>query len=176
MGPYHRHLTGSYDDEINFLDDSDLVAQYISSKINSTPTNSKDPTSPKKATSATFQPITLHTTAYGNDDDSVSTLGNHTTKKWSPNKPPSLNSPSLTIPTTISHSDNPPPSDDRSTGSVSTLNTRITSMEGQFQQLSGTMEHIKQMLTLIASTRATQDEDPRPLYPVGRGNSAGNAS
>ena len=130
----------------------------------------------KVSTPVPIQPLRLHTTAYGNDDDSVSTLGHHTTRKWSAVKPSPQKSPSFTIPTTISHSDNPPNSDDRSMGSVSTLNTRITSMEAQFQQLSGTMEHIKQMLTIIAKPTATQDEDPRQSDVAGQGNLAGHAS
>jgi hypothetical protein len=59
---------------------------------------------------------------------------------------------------------------------VSTLNTRITSIEGQFQELSGTMEHIKNMLSLIATTKTTQDEDPRSGNSAGRGDSAGESS
>ena len=173
--PVSGTIKGSYDEEINFLDDSDLMAQYISSKSppNTTPQPALTPT--KEPTPTPIQPLRLTATAYGNDDDSVSTLGHYTTKRWSPSKSSPQKSPSFTIPSTISPSGNPPTSDDRSMGSVSTLNSRITSMEGQFQQLSGTMEHIKQMLTLIATPTATQDGDPRQSADAGQGNLAGDA-
>ena len=172
--PESGSIVGAYDEEINFLDDSDLMAQYISSK---TPTPTTPQITPMKSPpNTTIQPIILNSTAYGNDEDSVSTLGNHTARKWSPG--PALSTPPtrFTVPNTITHSEKPPPSEDRSTGSVSTLNTRITSMESQFQQLSGTMEHIKDMLNLIANPRPQQDGDPTSSGSAGQGNLAGDAS
>ena len=171
-------IVGAFDEEINFLDEDDLMAQYISTKSPPPATlpapqlNSPNPpTTPLKS----LPPLT--TTAYGNDDDSVSTLGNHTTRKWSPGKSPSpLRSP-ITV-TNISHSTEKLQhiSDDRSLGSVSTLNTRVNSIEGHMQELTGTMEHIKHMLTLLANPKAAQDGDPRPLDNAGQGDLAGDAS
>ena len=170
-------IVGAYDEEINFLDESDLMAQYIASKA-----PSKSPTLPSPSTS--YKPnltpppkTTLQTTAYGNDDDSVSTLGNHTARKWtSVPSPSSLRSPP-SIPNTISHTDKlPSVSDERSLGSVSTLNTRVSSIEGHMQELTGTMEHIKNMLAILANPKATQDGDPRPLKDAGQGDLAGESS
>ena len=121
-------IIGAYDEEINLLDESDIVAQYISSKTQSTPLTS-DSTTPQKQTKQTINPINLTTTAYGNDDDFISTLGNHTARKWSTGQSPSHMRSPFPIPQSISHSDKPSTtSDDRSQGSVSTLNTRINSI------------------------------------------------
>ena len=170
-------IIGSYDDEINFLDESDLMAQYIATKSQSTPIISNSTGDSTQAPPKLKQPTPLNSTAYGNDDDSVSTLGNHTARKWiTPSSPSPLKSP-IQIPNTISHAEKASAtSDDRSLGSVSTLNTRINSIEGQFQELSGTMEHIKNMLNLLANPKTTQDGDPRSLANAGQGNLAGNAS
>ena len=116
----------------------------------------------------------LQTTAYGNDDDSVSTLGNNTTRKWTTATTPSPLRTPFSIPQSISHSDKQ--GDDKSVGSISTLNTRINSIEGQFHELSGTMEQIKNMLNILANPKTNQDGDPRLLDNAGRGNSAGEAS
>ena len=142
--PESGAIIGTYDEEINFLDESDLMAQYISSKPPANPTLSDPNTSQLKPPPATPPHSNLHNTAYGNDDDSVSTLGNNTTRKWSAGQSPSSYRSPPPVPNTISRSDTfVSPSDDRSTGSVSTLNTRVNSIEGHMQELTGTMEHIK---------------------------------
>ena len=172
-------IVGNYDEEINFLDEEDLMAQYISTK---TPPPS---TLPPTQTISNMTPTTpiksmppLSSTAYGNDEDSVSTLGNHTARKWSTGHTPSPLRPPLTINNTPPvNVDKPPsPSDDRSLGSVSTLNTRVNSIEGHIQDLSGTMEHIKNMLSLLTNSKTTQDEDPRISASAGQGNLAGDSS
>ena len=171
-------IVGTYDEEINFLDESDLMAQYISSKsipsvTTASPTTSinKLPVSPPPKTNF------LHATAYGNDEDSVSTLGNHTARKWSVGPSPSPMRSPTSIPNTITHTGHPSSSaDDRSLGSVSTLNTRVNSIEGHMQELTGTMEHIKQMLTILANPKTTQDGDPRSLESAGQGDLAGDSS
>ena len=174
--PQSGSIVGAYDDEINFLDESDLMSQYISSKSNPPPTTPEKMATQKSAPPTPLNPTILQTTAYGNDDDSVSTLGQYTAKKWSPATPKTKLQPPFPVPNTITHSLNPPPNDDRSVGSISTLNTRINSIEGQFQELTGTMEHIKNMLNLLTNTKTTPDEDPRSLDKAGRGNSAGSSS
>ena len=169
-------IIGAYDDEINFLDESDIMAQYISSKTSSTPTTSNqvNPTPPTVNPSSTNK---LHNTAYGNDEDSVSTLGNHTTKKWTTSQLHTPPRQQISIPNTIAPSSKPPSnSDERSLGSISTLNTRLNSIEGQYQELSGTMEHIKQMLDILANSKTTRDEDPRSSPNASQGNLAGDPS
>ena len=171
-------IVGTYDEEITFLDEDDLMAQYISTK---SPPPGTLPPPQHHITDAPSTPLktlaTLHTSAYGNDEDSVSTLGNHTTRKWAAGQTPSpLRTPTSITNTPLSTEKPQFSSDERSLGSVSTLNTRVTSMESHIQDLTGTMEHIKQMLTLIANPKATQDEDPRPLVNAGQGDLAGDAS
>ena len=70
-------IVGTYDEEINYLDESDLMTKYISTKTPTPHNTNKLATPPKKATPST-NPTKLHNTAYGNDEDSVSTLGNQT--------------------------------------------------------------------------------------------------
>ena len=166
-------VVGTYDEEINFLDESDLMTQYIATKT-PPPSNTNTSTSSSiKAPPST--PNKLTSTAYGKDDDSVSTLGHQTARRWSPGFSPPPHPPPFPVPNTISHSDKLPTSDDRSAGSVSTLNTRITAMEGQFKELSGTMEHIKDMLQLIANPKTSQDGDPRSSDAAGQGDLAGDS-
>ena len=149
------------------------MTQYITSK---TTTSSSKAIPPPSKPTPTTTPILLQNSAYGQDDDSVSTLGNHTSRKWNPGHTPSpLRSPPP-IPYSITPSDKQAiTSDERSLGSVSTLTTRINNIEGQFQELSGTMEQIKDMLNLIANPRTAQDGDPRLMDRAGRGNSAGES-
>ena len=169
-------ITGAYDDEINFLDDSDLMAQYISSKNTNVTHTHSEPSTPTKSNADTIlNPTKLHSTAYGNDDDSVSTLGHNTTRKWSPHTPSPQPSP-FSIPKTISRTEKTPTTDDHSIGSVSTLNTRINSIEGQFQELSGTMEHIKNMLNMLTNSNTNQDGDPRSSTSASQGDLAGASS
>ena len=168
-------ITGAFDDEINFLDDSDLMAQYISSKASPPPNPTLTPSTPTKSNTDTpNNPTKLNFTAYGNDDDSVSTLGNNTSRKWSPNIAPPHPSPSA-IPNTISRNEQTTATDDRSNGSISTLNTRINSIEGQFQELSGTMEHIKNMLNMLTNSSTKQDGDPRYSTSASQGDLAGDS-
>ena len=172
--PETNSIIGTYDDEINFLDDSDIMAKYISSKTPNTPTVSNLQPPPHLPHSP---PNKLSTTAYGNDEDSVSTLGNHTTKKWTAAYPTSTSNQQYVIPNTIAPSPKPSShSDDRSQGSISTLNTRLNSIEGQYQELSGTMEHIKQMLDILANPKTPRDEDPKSPATASQGNLAGDPS
>ena len=166
-------IIGAYDEEINYLDESDIMTQYITSKTAS-PHTQADLSTPTKPSATTD---IFPSSGYINDEDSVSTLGNNTARKWSLGPTPSPFKPPNSVPHAITHTEKPPNiSDDKSLGSVSTLNTRINSIEGQFQELSGTMEQIKQMLNLIANPRTAKDGDPRSLDNAGRGNSAGASS
>ena len=172
-------IIGTYDDEITFLDEDDLMAQYISTK---TPLPSTTPSTPSTSNLSLTSPLKsqppLNNTAYGNDEDSVSTLGQHPTRKWSAGQSPSPLRPPLTITNTLPprRAQPPSPSDERSIESVSTLNTRVNSIEGHMQDLSGTMEHIKNMLSLLTNPKTTQDGDPRFSDTAGQGNLAGDTS
>ena len=168
-------IIGAYDDEINFLDESDIMAQYISSKTASNPKVSTT-SNPQPPPHTTTHPI-LNSTAYGNDEDSVSTLGNTTTKKWTTSQFTTPPRPNSSIPNTIAPSGKPSlNSDDRSLGSISTIHTRLNSIESQYQDLSGTMDHIKQMLNILANPKTTRDEDPKSSASASQGNLAGDAS
>ena len=92
----------------------------------------------------------------------------------SPNIAPPHPSPSA-IPNTISRNEQTTATDDRSNGSISTLNTRINSIEGQFQELSGTMEHIKNMLNMLTNSSTKQDGDPRYSTSASQGDLAGDS-
>ena len=172
-------IIGTYDEEINFLDEDDLMAQYISTK---TPLPSTTPSTPSTSNLSLTSPLKsqppLNNTAYGNDEDSVSTLGQHPTRKWSAGQSPSPLRPPLTITNTLPprRAQPPSPSDERSIESVSTLNTRVNSIEGHMQDFSGTMEHIKNMLSLLTNPKTTQDGDPRFSDTAGQGNLAGDTS
>ena len=172
--PIAGTIVGAYDEEINYLEEDDIMTQYISSKSSTAPNLKTTGSNPNPPQPLAQQP--LNTTAYGQDDDSVSTLGNNTTQKWrGPYTPSPIKSP-FAVPRSITHSPKPSSiSDDKSIGSVSTLNTRINSIEGQFQELTGTMEHIKEMLNLLANPKPTKDGDPRTLESAGRGNSTGDS-
>ena len=100
------------------------------------------------------------------DDDSVATLGHNTHHRWIPAQriqpPPSLTqrpNPSMT------------PTDDASTGSISTLTTRLTTMETQYNQISGAVQDIKAMLAGLAQahSHSNKDESPTNVPTAGRG-------
>ena len=168
-------VIGAYDDEINFLDESDIMAQYISSKTSSTPTISNQTITSPTPTHTSIPKLSA--TAYGNDEDSVSTLGNNTTKKWTSTQHATPPRHQFSIPNTIAPISKPPSnSDERSLGSISTLNTRLNSIEGQYHELSGTMEHIKQMLDILANSKTQRDEDPKSSINASQGNLAGDPS
>ena len=167
-------IIGAYDEEITYLDESDIMTQYITSK---TPSNDPTDTPTTSKSTTTSKPTPLRNSAYDQDEDSVSTFGHPAARKWTPGYSPSPVRSPPPIPYSINHSEKEAvPSDERSLGSVSTLTTRINNIEGQFQDLSGTMEQIKDMLNMIANPRTAQDGDPRLLDRAGRGNSAGDAS
>ena len=70
--------------------------------------------------------------------------------------------------------------DDRSTDSISTLTTRPTTMEVQYQQISGDVQDIKNLLAVLARSSAqhsVQDETPTNAPNAGRSStSAGEGS
>ena len=61
--------------------------------------------------------------------------------------------------------------DDKSTSSISTLTTRLTTMEVQYQQISGDVQDIKNLLAVLArssNTHSIQDEAPTNDKSAGR--------
>ena len=172
--PNTSTVIGQYDDEITFLDEDDPMQAYISPKTKTTNQSiatgttsdtSSVPTARLTNNSASLLPLM--------DDDSVSTLGNNTQHKWTPSTaihlPPPLTQRPI-FPLT--------PTDDVSTGSISTLTTRLTTMESQYNQLSGAVMDIKSMLASLAqSHHSNQVESPTNVPKAGRGHpSAGGDS
>ena len=62
------------------------------------------------------------------------------------------------------------PTDDASVGSISTLTTRLTTMEAQYNQISGAVQDIKSMLAGLAQVnhRSPQDEPPSNAAKAGQ--------
>ena len=52
----------------------------------------------------------------------------------------------------------------------------MNSIEGHYKELSGTMEHIKEMLNLIANPKTPQVEDPKSSDSAGQRKLAGGPS
>ena len=162
-------VIGQYDDEITYLDEDDPMKDYVSIK---------DPKSTTKSTttgitsdsSTTQLPHNAHVSTSllpDMDDDSVSTLGNNTHQRWTP-------SPAIHLPPPLTQRSSFPltPPDDASIGSISTLTTRLTTMESQYNQISGAVQDIKSMLAGLAKStyHSHQAESPADADTAGRGN------
>ena len=157
--PHQEIVVGQYDDEIKYLDEEDPMQTYIKPKHSPTPSSNASTTLPTTVTPNIPPQSSLPSSniLHDMDDDSVSTLGYHTHRTWKPSRqtqPPSLLTQRPHIPST--------PTDDASTGSVSTLTTRLTTMETQYNQLSGAVQDIKTMLAGLAKAtyHSGQDEPP----------------
>ena len=166
--PSSEMVIGQYDDEITFLDEDDPMKDFVTSKSTNTTqspgstTNTKESAPGSKHSRTPTLPTAL---LHEMDDDSVSTLGNNTHHRWSA-PPPVLPSPITQrphIPLT--------PNDDASLGSISTLTTRLTTMESQYIQISGAVQDIKTMLAGLAQANhhSAQDESPTNATTAGRG-------
>ena len=165
--PIKEMVIGQYEDEIAFLDEDDPMHTYVTTK----PRPSSVSTDSITNSTTTITPMSSHHTNTSNllhdmDDDSVSTLGNNTQHKWAANPPIQLPHPLTqrpTIPLT--------PNDEASIGSISTLTTRLTTMETQYNQISGAVQDIKSMLAHLAQANhhSVQDEPPMNATTAGRG-------
>ena len=161
--PEKEMVIGMYDEEISYLDEADpmkdILKQHQDQSTASTTTETTTATSaPPNQNQTSF----TTTNIFGDqDDDSVSTIGNSVQQRWLPK---TRDSNPITQPSPLKNK-----SDDKSTGSISTLTTRLTTMEVQYQQISGDVQDIKNMLAVLAksSTHSVQDEPPT------NGNSAG---
>ena len=166
--PQSEMVVGKYDDEITYLDESDPMATYVTSSIPNT-TSMPSPTSPAPMANTPTQPTSnlVSSLITAMDDDSVSTLGNNTTQqRWSP-------SSAIHLPHSLTQRSPPPqtPTDDASIGTISTLTSRLTTMETQYNQISGAVQDIKSMLVGLAQAthHSTQVEPPTDATTAGRG-------
>ena len=165
--PHTNAVVGRYDDEIVFLDEDDPMKEYMKNRESNhkTPPNPSDtpPSAPKQPITNDPPPSTL---LHEMDDDSVSTLGNNTHHRWTPTHhappPPLTQRPNLQL----------TPNDEASTDSISTLTTRLTTMETQYNQISGAVQDIKTMLAGLAQAQnhSNKDEPPTNVANAGRGN------
>lgn len=165
--PQSGTVIGQFDEEISYLDEDDPMQSYIKSlPSKSTPTTTTNSTAAETSTVDQLQTkhITTSSLLHEMDDDSVSTLGNNTHHRWIVN-PPSQPHPLTQRP--IPHT----PTDDASTGSISTLTTRLTTMEAQYNQISGAVQDIKTMLAGLAqaTNHSNKDEPPTNVPTAGRG-------
>ena len=103
------------------------------------------------------------------DDESVSTLGNQTHHKW--NASPLIQ---LALPLTQRPTLPFTPPEDASLGSISTLTTRLTTMEMQYNQISGAVQDIKTILAGLAQATHHSHKDKPPMNDgtAGRGSSS----
>ena len=168
--PQTGMVVGRYDDEIAYLDEDDPMKEYL-----------KDPDTKTSVTSGSTIPsvdpaniakkssIPQSTLLHDMDEDSVSTLGNNTHQRWSPSIP-------VQLPLPLTQRPPPPltPNDDTSTGSISTLTTRLTTMETQYNHISGAVQDIKAMLAGLAQANyhSKQVESPTNVTTAGRGSTS----
>ena len=169
--PNSGTVIGKYDDEITYLDEEDPMKEYVSSKQSKSMPNSIN-TGTTEVSSANRTPITDPTSLSLlpiMDDDSVSTLGNNTLHRWTP-------STSIQLPPPLTQRPSYPltPPDDASVGSISTLTTRLTTMESQYNQISGAVQDIKSMLAGLAQSNYSSHQAKSPANDdtAGRDHSA----
>ena len=164
--PEKEMVIGLYDDEISYMDEADPMKDML--KPNQTKTDQSNATS---TTAPNTEVTGSHTDTFtpphmfeGPDDDSVSTIGQSIHQRWTPNTKD-------TVPMTQRQSPTRMRSDEKSSSSISTLTTRLTTMETQYQQISGDVQDIKNLLAVIARTstnHSNQDEAPTDDTNAGR--------
>ena len=167
--PEKEMVIGMFDEEITYLDEADPMKDMLKEKSTTSEQSTKtaSTSTPTEFTgnhSTSFSPPPHHFA--GLDDDSVSTIGNTTHQRWIPS---TQDHPPLAQRPTTKQSK----ADDKSTGSVSTLTTRLTTMEVQYQQISGDVQDIKNMLAVLARSptqHSVQDEAPTNDKSAGQGS------
>ena len=169
--PNTEMVIGQFEDEIHFLDEDDPMKSYVSKTDRPTNVAMSHTSHTMTSTSSetTKHPTTSTSTLlHDMDEDSVSTLGNQTHHKW-------IASPPIQLPLPLTQRPNVPltPTDEASVGSISTLTTRLTTMETQYQQISGAVQDIKSMLAGLAKAthHSAQGEPPSNAAKAGQGNS-----
>lgn len=165
--PEKEMVIGAYDEEISYLEEADPMKEMLMKKTPSTSSNTNiSSTTPMTERSDQQTGIFTQPPIFnGPDDDSVSTLGHSTNQRWTPN---------LQTPVQPNQAQNVryQQSDDRSSTSISTLTTRLTTMEGQYKQITGDVQDIKNLLAVVARTsklHSAQDESPTNEDNAGRG-------
>ena len=160
-------VIGQYEDEITYMDEDDPMKTYLHLSTSNPPQASiATPTSPPNSTNPRLPPNGLTSSLMQEmDDDSVSTLGNANHQRW-------VTTPPLQVPPSLMQRPSLPsaPLDDASIGSISTLTTRLTTMESQYQQISGAVQDIRTMLAGLAQTshHSNQDEPPTNATTAGQ--------
>ena len=154
--PEKEMVVGLYDEEISFMEEADPMKEFLDTNTSKTTQSHRTASTTSNTEFASnhsdnFTPPHLYTDL---DDDSVSTLGQSIQQKWTPKL-------KNTTPITQRPSTPRVRSDDQSTSSISTLTTRLTTMETQYQQISGDVQDIKNLLAVLARTttnHSSQDE------------------
>ena len=168
--PEKEMVIGVYDEEISYLDESDPMKDILNEKQPST-SNSTKTTNTETETDISGNNTSMFTQPNhfgGLDDDSVSTFGNSTHQRWSPQPRPPIPITQRPTPQKMQH-------DENSTSSISTLTTRLTTMEVQYQQITGDVQDIKNLLAVLArssSQHSEQDEAPTNVNNAGRRSSS----
>jgi hypothetical protein len=172
--PEKEMVIGLYDEEISYLEEADPMKDILkeTSNLNSTSSKTASTTSNTEFTVPNISSFTSPT--FGdNDEDSVSTIGNSIHQRWNPTT-------KEVTPQTPKYSSLKTRNDDKSTSTVSTLTTRLTTMEVQYQQISGDVQDIKNLLAVLAKSstqHSAQDEAPTNANNAGQSSSlAGEGS
>ena len=151
-------VIGLYDEEIFYLDEADPMIDILKPKQISE-ANSTKTTYTEAETEISGNPSNTFTQPPifgGLDNDSVLTIGNSVHQKWTPHA-------CTPIPLTQRPTPNKMPTDDKSTSSISTLTTRLITaiMEVQYQQITGDVQDIKNLLAVLSRSsnqHLVQDE------------------
>ena len=173
--PEKEMVIGLYDEEISYLEEADPMKDILKDPVTSTSTSSKIAGTASNSNFINTNPSSFTSpTIFGdNDEDSASTIGNSIHQRWNPNI-------KEVTPQTPKYSSLKTRNDDKSTSTVSTLTTRLTTMEVQYQQISGDVQDIKNLLAVLAKSstqHSTQDEVPTNAKNVGQSSTlAGEGS
>ena len=162
-------VIGLFDEEIDYLDEADPMKEMMNEKSNNTSHSTKTPSTKSNtefaaSTSESFVSPRMFGTQ---DDDSVSTIGNSIQQRWNPSTQEANHFTQRPSPLRTR-------TDDKSTSSISTLTTRLTTMEVQYQQISGDVQDIKNLLGVLArssTSHSVQDEAPTNGISAGQSQS-----
>ena len=151
--PEKEMVIGLFDEEIDYLDEADPMKDMMHEKSNNTSNSAKTPstTSNTEFATSTSESFVSPKMFGTQDDDSVSTIGNSIQQRWNPNTQEANHFAQRPSPLRTR-------TDDKSTSSISTLTTRLTTMEVQYQQISGDVQDIKNLLAVLARSSTSHSE------------------
>ena len=163
--PDNEVVIGLFDEEIEYLEEADPMKDLLKDTQDHPSARDKaDNTSPNTDFTNINSTSFISPKIFGDqDEDSVSTFGNSVQQKWNP-KPRDTHQITQPSPHKMRN-------DDKSTSSISTLTTRLTTMEVQYQQISGDVQDIKNLLAVLARSsnqHSVQDEAPTNGKNAGR--------